>query len=242
MSTSNFWDLTEKSQSEVSRFQGLISKQKEVIKREEAVQSQKGETYICTRAKNSLESHSKKLENAEVDYKRELEKLEIQYRQDKANLEKSFRDNEYKHSNAIKIQEDIIHAEMTKKTPTIIRAETEIASLQEKVDRILANPKNFVNQPQETRTQPLTQTPEPVEVTEATEDDMLRAFREPILPEKPLNFITNSFSYCTVSEAKEINKGMQGLIPAGTAYDTNIYGAVSKLEGKKKVKQPGVKA
>lgn len=64
---------------------------------------------------------------------------------------------------------------------------------------------------------------------EVDESEMLKAFRQE-MPEKPLTFITNNFSYCSRNEAKEINKGMQGLIPAGTNYDSNIYGPVSKLE------------
>lgn len=245
MTTPGFWELTEKAQGEITRLQGLISNQRAVIAREEAVQSQKGDTYICTRAKNSLESHSRKLENVEVDYKRELEQLEMRYRQDKALLEKNYKDSEAKHSAAIQTQEAIIHSEMTRKTATVIRAETDIATLQQKIDAIRNNQGNFPAVPKPIQP-PLTQAPSVPEVSAEPDDDDngFRAFMTLDFnkPEKPLAFIDNNYSYCTTKEANEINKGLQGLVPAATSYDSNIYGPVSDLSRKKQVKQAGVKA
>jgi hypothetical protein len=230
MSSSSFFDLTEKAQSEISRVQSLISKQRELITREEAVQSQKGDTYICKRAKVSLEMYDLKLKNAEDEYKKLIAKYEA----------------------CIALQESIIYEETHKKTPTIIRAEAEIATLQAKIDKIKSNEANFTTPP------PLTQAPRHVIVPETvleededtpltsqpivlSQDEMMREFRREV-QEKPLSYIDNNFSYCSTRESAERGKGMKDLVPAGKKWDTNIYGPVSDLSRKKQVKTAGIKA
>jgi hypothetical protein len=209
------WNLTDAAQKEVSRLKALINKQKEIITKEEAATKDKGDSYICIRAANSLDFHKRKCDNAESDYKTHVERLERQYREDKAHLEKVRKDCLDKHEADIKAQEAIIHNERTKKSPTTTRAEAEIQILRDKLNKFESS---LHSQP------PLTQATEEVDNSE-----MMTAFRQE-MPEKPLTFITNNFSYCSRNEAKEINKGMQGLIPAATNYDSSIYGPVATLK------------
>jgi len=112
---SAYWFLSEKGQKEVSRLSTLISRQRDIIKTEEAVQSQKGDTYICKRAKVTLEMYDVKLRNAEDEYKKLIAKYEA----------------------CIALQEQIIYEETHKKSPTTIRAETEIESLQRRLDAFM---------------------------------------------------------------------------------------------------------
>jgi hypothetical protein len=112
---SAYWFLSENAQKEVSRLSTLINKQKNIIKTEEAIQNQKGDSYICKRAKISLEMYDVKLRNAEDEYKRTIAKYE----------------------SCIAIQEQIIHDETHKKTPNTIRAETEIETLQKKLENFM---------------------------------------------------------------------------------------------------------
>jgi hypothetical protein len=131
---SAYWFLSEKSQKEVSRLSSLISRQRDIIKTEEAIQSQKGDTYICKRAKISLEMYDLKLKNAEDEYKKLISKYE----------------------SCIALQEQIIHEETHKKSPTTIRAETEIESLEKKLENFMKS-QTASQPPMETLNPPHTQ-------------------------------------------------------------------------------------
>lgn len=118
--SSIYWFLSESAQKEVSRLNTLINKHKNIIKTEEAIQSQKGDTYICKRAKVALEMYDVKLRNAEDEYKKLIAKYE----------------------SCIALQESIIYEETHKKTPNTIRAETEIDTLQKKLEAFLNSQTN----------------------------------------------------------------------------------------------------
>jgi hypothetical protein len=147
--------------------------------------------------------------NALASYKAKIEKAEADYKAAVAKYEAEIEKNE-----------KIMYDEKHKSTPVIIRAEIEIANLEKQKEQLLRT-NNIQTEPTQL---PLTQATEEID-----DSEMMKAFRQE-MPEKPLTFITNNFSYCSRSEAKEINKGMQGLIPAGTNYDSSIYGPVATLK------------
>jgi hypothetical protein len=118
---SEYFKLTEACQKEVSRLQGLMHKQREVAKRELAVQAEKGDTYVCSRARTSLAFSKSKLQEAENEYKKLVMKCQ---------------------ENII-TQEGIINRETTKKSATLIRTETEITTLEKKIQTLLANKDNY---------------------------------------------------------------------------------------------------
>jgi len=113
--SSIFFELPEKAQNEIIRLTGKKKIQEELIKKEIAVSNDKGESYVCQRAKRSLTYHQQKLANAEREYHNTL-----------ANL-----------NDIIESQEQIIYNEFHKKTPTIIRAEVEITSIKEQIEKIM---------------------------------------------------------------------------------------------------------
>jgi len=227
---SNLTEVAQKQYSkllkDIKHFKGVIEKAK--------IYTKESPSDALKRARAGYEHNKKQYDDhdsiLEERIARTVAKLREEGRQDKENKRKYLLSSEEK-----------LESLENEKSRTQVNAEIDLAKVQADLDKLLSSYKTSHSQPTE---QPLTQASvEAVELPEASENDMLRAFMQPGYPEKPLTFITSSFSYCTVSEAKETNKGMQGIIPAGTSYDTNIYGPISTLERKKKgVKQVGVKA
>lgn len=132
MSTS-FWNLTDVAQKELSLIQSKLKTQHSIIEKEKGVIEQKGDTYVYTRASNSLMSYKAKLEKAEADYKAAVAKYE-------AEIEKN---------------EKIMYDEKHKTTPVIIRAKIEIENL-EKQKQLLLSVNNIQTEAIQT---PLTQAP-----------------------------------------------------------------------------------
>jgi len=114
--------MSETAQKAISKLRSQIDVQKELIKKEEAIESQKGDTYIVTRAKATLESAERKM--LRLDDELEAFKRELDERRKKL-------------ENTIAASLAFIEKATTNKTPTTIRAETTIASLREKVEKIL---------------------------------------------------------------------------------------------------------
>jgi hypothetical protein len=112
---SSYFSLPEKAQNEITRLSGKKKIQEELIKKEIAVSNDKGDSYICQRAKRSLTFHQQKLANAEREYQNTLANLNA----------------------IIEEQEQVIYNESHKKTPSIIRAEVEISSIKEQIEKIM---------------------------------------------------------------------------------------------------------
>jgi len=141
--------LSEVAQKELSKLRSQISVQLDIIKKEEAVIVQKGDTYICLRSTTCLENATKKLMKHDKDYEDRIEYFEDKYRKMIERLEQELEGKKketkalfdgYKVSseNEIEKHSKIIDSERGKKTPTIIRAETALQGLREKVNKILS--------------------------------------------------------------------------------------------------------
>jgi hypothetical protein len=111
----NLSNLTQAAQKKISELSNKISIQKKVIEREQDILKNKGDTYVCSRARNACEIRKEKLANLEADFEKKRVQLERE----------------------IEIQEKIIWDETHRENPTIIRANTEIRMLREEKDKIL---------------------------------------------------------------------------------------------------------
>jgi len=139
---SAYWFLSENAQKEVSRLSTLINKQKDIIKREQAVQNNKGDTYICKRAKCVLEATELKITIAEDEYKRSLKELERKHEEDKKTLKLDLEAYISKCENKMSVQQSIINDETNRKSDTVIRAEAEIDSIQKKLEAFMKSQTN----------------------------------------------------------------------------------------------------
>jgi hypothetical protein len=135
--SSAYWYLSDTAQKEVSRLSTLINKQKDIIKREQAVQNNKGDTYICKRAKVVLEATELKITIAEDEYKRCLKELERKYEEDKKTLKLDLEAYISKCESKMNVQQSIINDEANRKSDTVIRAEAEIESLEKKLENFM---------------------------------------------------------------------------------------------------------
>lgn len=151
----NFNNLTEAAQKTISHLKSKVKVQNVIIDKEKEVISQKGDTYVCKRAKKTLESAERKLTNAETDYETSLAELDKQYKLDKESLLKTHKAYLEKQQFTITQQLDIINGESTSKTPTIIRCEVEIKSLEAEIKSILDNESYYTT----STSTPLTQAP-----------------------------------------------------------------------------------
>jgi hypothetical protein len=129
--------MSDVAQKAISKLRQQIDVQKELIKKEGAVIEGKGDTYLCSRAKLSLENAERKLENAERKYSFEMSSLQKSFEQKSKHLEETYKQDVKKYEESIKTYEKIIEKESTNHTPTIIRAEKTIDGLREKVEKIL---------------------------------------------------------------------------------------------------------
>lgn len=127
----SYLDLPEKAQQMIEKLVSKKKAQEGIIRKEKDVIAQRGETYLSKRAKNVLKSTEEKLRNAEAVYKAQLENY-------KAIIEE---------------KTAIIYNETHTRTPTIIRAEVEIQSLDEEIAKI-----RNINE-QQVQSTPLTQAP-----------------------------------------------------------------------------------
>ena len=132
-------NLSETAQKEISKLRSQIAVQKEIIRREDVVSKAKGDTYLCARAKISLESAERKLENTERTYIDEVSTLQRIFEQKSKQLEEQYKQNVKKYEDSIKGYESIIQRESAQRTPTILRAETTIEGLQKKVQERLSS-------------------------------------------------------------------------------------------------------
>jgi hypothetical protein len=147
---SGVWNLPEHTTKQLSFISNKIITQKGIIEKAKAVLAEKGDTYVCHRARTSLTFHKTKLDKAKAEYEAYVKDLETK----------------------IELQEKIIWDETHKKTPTIISAEKEIEILEKQKNDILkAN--NITAQPPLTPP-PQTQEYEPVTVNM---DDFFREGR-----------------------------------------------------------------
>jgi hypothetical protein len=129
--------FSDSQHKEFSKIMTKISHQKNVIEKERAIITERGDTYICQRARTSLAGYKKKLESADADFKRKLEALEREHLE---NIEK--------YKVAIEHHQSVIDNETTKKTtPTIIRAEKEIEILKRELERFKNPPSKEENLP-----------------------------------------------------------------------------------------------
>jgi hypothetical protein len=112
---SGVWNLPEHTTKELSSISNKIIIQKGIIEKAKAVLAEKGDTYVCHRARTSLTFHKTKLDKAKAEYEAYVKDLETK----------------------IELQEKIIWDETHKKTPTIISAEKEIEILEKRKNDIL---------------------------------------------------------------------------------------------------------
>ena len=121
---SGVWNLPEHTTKQLSFISNKIITQKGIIEKAKAVLAEKGDTYVCHRARTSLTFHKTKLDKAKAEYEAYVKDLETK----------------------IELQEKIIWDETHKKTPNIISAEKEIEILEKQKNDILkAN--NITTQP-----------------------------------------------------------------------------------------------
>jgi hypothetical protein len=128
---SGVWNLPEHTTKQLSFISNKIATQKGIITKAKAVLAEKGDTYVCHRARTSLAFNQAKLEKAKAEYEAYVKDLEAK----------------------IELQNRIIWEETNKKTPTIIMAETEI--------EILEKQKNDILKANNISTTPFTQSAQP---------------------------------------------------------------------------------
>ena len=128
---SGVWNLPEHTTKQLSFISNKIAAQKGIITKAKAVLAEKGDTYVCHRARTSLAFNQAKLDKAKAEYEAYVKDLEAK----------------------IELQQKIIWDETHKKTPTIIMAETEI--------EILEKQKNDILKANNITTTPLTQSVQP---------------------------------------------------------------------------------
>jgi hypothetical protein len=128
---SGVWNLPEHTTKQLSFISNKIAAQKGIITKAKAVLAEKGDTYVCHRARTSLAFNQAKLDKAKAEYEAYVKDLEAK----------------------IELQQKIIWDETHKKTPTIIMAETEI--------EILEKQKNDILKANNISTTPFTQSAQP---------------------------------------------------------------------------------
>jgi hypothetical protein len=155
----NLSNLTEAAQKKISELSNKISIQKKLIEREQDVLRNKGETYVCTRARNASQLRKDKLVNlnsqcdSECDeitrktqskikslteeYEQKCKELQDKCKMNISSVEAHYASREMVLEREIEIQEKIIWDETHRENPTIIRANTEIRMLKEEKDKIL---------------------------------------------------------------------------------------------------------
>jgi len=181
---SGVWNLPEHTTKQLSFISNKIATQKGIITKAKAVLAEKGDTYVCHRARTSLAFNQAKLEKAKAEYEAYVKDLKAK----------------------IELQNRIIWEETNKKTPTIIMAETEI--------EILEKQKNDILKANNISTTPFTQSAQPsltpppqsrdIEMTdtipsyESVSVDMSDFFREGRLDGQPLgkSYLDGPFRYC----------------------------------------------
>lgn len=228
-------NLTDSAQKEYSKLLKDIKFHKGVIEKCK-VYSKETPSDALKRARAGYEHNKRQYDDHDTILEERIERMISKLREEGA------RDKESK-AKYLQASEEKLESLENEKSRQQVNAELDLAKAQQQLDKLLDN---FRIQPKPTQP-PLTQAPEPLEVlepAEESEDNGYRAFMTLDFnkPEKPLTFIDNNYSYCTTKEAGEKYKGLKGLVPAATNYDSNIYGLVSELKAKKQVKRTGVKA
>jgi len=205
---SGVWNLPEHTTKELSFISNKIATQKGIIAKEKAVLAEKGDTYVCHRARTSLAFNQAKLDSAKAEYEANVKELQAK----------------------IELQNRIIWEETNRKTATIIRAEKEI-EIQEKKKNDILKANNITTTPLTQSAQPsLTQTPEPrdIEMTdtipsyESVSVDMSDFFREGRLDGQKMgpSYLEGPFRYH--------EKDIPGV--GNISRRPVRYGAVSQLE------------
>jgi len=111
----NLSNLTDTAQKNLSIISRKISIQRGIIDKERAVLDTKGDTYVCSRARNACQIKKEKLDGLEQEFEKKRRHLE----------------------NEIEIQEQIIWNETHRESPSIIRAKAEIDILTKEKNKIL---------------------------------------------------------------------------------------------------------
>jgi hypothetical protein len=244
----NLSNLTDSAQKEYSKYIKDINHQKGVIEKCKAYIKQCPSDAL-KRAKAGYEHNKRQVEDhdsiieSRIRKQEEQNELDIQAAKDAA--AKKIRDIIKAGDESLKAKEKYLSASEEKleslenlESKTEVNARIELEKLTKAFEsfKLRVQPTPQVTQPLPV-TQPPEEQSEKPNNSEVSDSEMLKALREEYV-EKPLTFMTNNFSYCGRSEAKEKYKGMQGLISAGTNYDSNIYGPVSTLTPKKGIKLP----
>ena len=131
----------------LSKLRQQIDVQKELIKKEEAVISAKGDTYVCKRSMAALDSltnrllkhdrdYEDRIEHFEDKYRKLIQKLEDELEQKKKETKNLFDTYKFSCTNDMEKHSKMIDSERNAKTPTIVRAEKAIEGLLEKVEKI----------------------------------------------------------------------------------------------------------
>jgi hypothetical protein len=228
----NLSNLTDSAQKEYSKFIKDMNHQKGVIEKCRAY-AKECPSDALKRAKAGYEHNKKQLEDHDTILEARIERMIKKLREEGA-LDREAKE---KYLAASEQKLETLENETSR---TEVSAKKELEKLKKAFEsfkeRVLGNPIPQITQPpsggmckMETPLPDQEGFVEQKETSEIDDSEMMKAFRQE-MPEKPLTFITNNFSYCSRSEAKEINKGMQGLIPAGTNYDSSIYGPVATLK------------
>ena len=218
MKMPSYYDLTDACQSDISKLSKLLGKQKDIMAKEELIIKDKEDTYLFTRAKNTLENSERKLKELETKYEYELQNLKNKYESDVSKL-----------NDLIKSKEEIIEQETSdKKTKTFKNAEAEAAILQGKIDAIKENPNNYRNGPQ-------TQVPKNSVSSAESEDVSFKEMMEMDRELPKLTFITPSYQYQSERQSKLNGSSREDMPLYGHKIDTTIYGPVSTLPPRPKI-------
>jgi chromosome segregation ATPase len=236
-------DLTEAAQKNITHLRTKVKVQKDMINKENEVIGQKGDTYTCKRAKNTLESAERKISDGETNYENELAEIERDYQSSKASLLKKHNAYMEKQKSIIEQQLQIIDKETKGKSHTIIRCEVEIKSLEAEIQTFLDNDSNYlggrkqISKPppkiSEPTTEPTTEpAPEP-----STESDILSYKEMMSLEERlpKLTYMTPSYQYQSERQAKLPLSMREDMPYYGQKLDSTIYGPVSTLPPRPKI-------
>ena len=201
----NLSNLTDTAQKNLTNILKKISFQRGIIEKEKSVIDTKGDTYICSRARNASQIRKERLAKLGEIFEREKNKLEDQFERQQKQLE-----------NEIEIQEKIIWDETNRESITIIRAKAEINILTREKDKILKATGVFETpvEPTPARQAPVPPPQEILEPQEISESSLdfaifMRDGRQDGQPIDPNPSYLNSVALGACMTSKEKKKGVK---------------------------------
>jgi hypothetical protein len=140
-------NLTDLAQRELSSLRKQLGVQLNIIKGQEAVEREKGDTYVCRRSMTVLDSAANRIIKHNKDYQDRIEYFEDKYKKMIQRLDEELEAKKketkalfgmYIETCEIEMEKHskIIDSERNKKSPNVIRAEQAVQRLTEKIDKI----------------------------------------------------------------------------------------------------------